>query len=76
MGMAKTYAIYLCGTGETPLAPRDECPNSLHDHPLPKNMLDEMVVAEERLETGWENPTCPDCKMGGWVPPEGTVTEL
>jgi len=59
---------FICGLDLTP-GPRDECPNTLHDHPLPAGYLESQEVAGERLEAGWTQDRCPDCKLYGWIEP-------
>lgn len=46
--------------------PRDECPNALHDHPLPSGYIAASDVAMQRLRRGWATPRCPDCGLYGW----------
>ena len=60
--------IILCTEDDTP-GTRDECPNSLHDHPLPDGYNDAHRVAAKRLRQRWSNTRCPDCGLYGWVPP-------
>ena len=48
-----------------------DCPNALHDHPLPAAYVTASDVADERLESGWRNVECPDCRLYGWEPPNG-----
>lgn len=51
------------------------CPNPLHDYPiLQKGYAHHLGEADRRLDSGWENPTCPDCDYGGWIPPISTST--
>ena len=59
--------IRLCGTGH--LAPRDPCPNRLHDHPLPLNYNWAHEEAMRRLRKGWANKRCPECALYGWEAP-------
>jgi hypothetical protein len=66
-------ATYICGPDETP-GPRDECPNDLHDWPLPAGYLGATEVAHDRIDRGWTQARCPDCDKLGWVP-EGTLTD-
>lgn len=58
--------VYLCGMNTEP-GPRDECPNALHDHPLPAGYLEAQDMAYRRLRKGWTQKRCPDCKLYGWV---------
>jgi hypothetical protein len=60
--------IFLCGGDFTP-GPRDtDCPNALHDHPLPAGYGEAHEVAMSRLYRGWSNLRCPDCGLYGWGP--------
>jgi len=63
-----TGATYLCGGDETPGARGTDCPDAVHDHPLPDGYMDASVVAGRRLAQGWSNQKCPRCGMYGWVP--------
>lgn len=47
-----------------------ECPNALHDHPLPPAYLAAHFEADERLAAGWDNRECSDCNQFGWEPPK------
>jgi hypothetical protein len=65
----KTHTkIYLCGGDYGRLDPRAECPNALHDWPLPAGYTDSFEVAEARLRNRWSNRRCPDCGRYGWAP--------
>lgn len=66
-------ATYICGGDETPGARGTDCPNLVHDHPLPNGYVDASLVAGRRLANGWRNPTCPDCQTHGWIPPAPTT---
>lgn len=66
--MGRPYAIYLCGGDFDRLDPRDPCPNSLHDWPLPAGYVDAAEVAAARLARRWSNKRCPDCRVYGWQP--------
>ena len=59
--------MFICGGDFTP-EPRVECPNSLHDWPLPHGYVDASEVAASRLSRRWSNKRCPDCGLYGWVP--------
>lgn len=57
------YAIRICGD-ERGTDDRGDCPNPLHDWPLPIGYM----AAEARLRARWANPRCPDCGIYGWLP--------
>lgn len=60
--------VIVCFESETP-GPRDtDCPNPLHDHPLPSGYLNASRVAGRRLSKGWANRKCPQCGLYGWAP--------
>lgn len=65
---SRGYRVFLCGGDETP-GERDECPNVLHDFPLPNGYVDASEVAARRLRQHWRNTRCPDCGLYGWMPP-------
>jgi hypothetical protein len=60
-------ATYICG-GDFRPGPRSDCPNVLHDYPLPRGYVDSFEVAERRLRKRWYSKRCPDCKLYGWIP--------
>ena len=60
-------AVYLCGGDYRP-GPRDECPDALHDWPLPTGYGDAAEVAASRLYRRWSNTKCPRCGLYGWRP--------
>lgn len=67
-------ATYICSEDDHPGPRGTDCPNPLHDHPLPASYLGAAVDAGLRLREGWLNPRCPDCAQYGWTPPlEGTT---
>ena len=66
-------ALYICGGDETP-GPRDDCPNPVHDFPLPVGYVDASEVAYHRLYKRWHNVRCKTCGLYGWVPPTGDTT--
>lgn len=66
-------AIYICGGDYSRLEPRSECPNVLHDWPLPQGYGDASEVADARIRARWGNPKCRDCGIYGWT--RGRVTE-
>ena len=57
----------VCG-GDLRQAPRDTCPDPLHDWPLPKGYIDANEVATERLHRGWRQRRCRRCRLVGWIP--------
>jgi len=59
-------AVYLCGGDETPGPRGTDCPNRLHDHPLPSSYVEADVVAHRRIAKRWSNRKCPDCGIYGW----------
>ena len=46
-----------------------DCPNALHDHPLPSGYVDASEEASHRLYKRWTERKCPDCGLYGWVAP-------
>ena len=58
-------AVYICG-GDMRPGPRDECPDALHDWPLPAGYVDSSDVAARRLRNGWKSVRCTTCCMYGW----------
>jgi hypothetical protein len=56
--------IIVCGSSEP--EPRGECPNDLHDWPLPSGYVAADETAQRRLRNGWKNTRCPDCGLYGW----------
>lgn len=72
----KNYSTYICGGYYSNLDDRGDCPNALHDWPLPHGYVDASEVAGSRLSQGWSNWKCPECKLYGWAPgsrrPEST----
>jgi hypothetical protein len=50
-----------------------ECPNPLHDWPLSRGYVAASNEADYRLDNGWKNLKCPDCKKYGWRPAPGAV---
>lgn len=67
--MSGANATYIC-TPDDRAGPRDDCPNDVHDWPLPAQYTGAAEMAEHRLERGWTNARCPDCGLHGWVPGE------
>lgn len=59
-------ATYICGDG--PTEKRSECPNALHDYPLPSAYVGASEEATRRLGSRWSNVRCPDCGLYGWRP--------
>ena len=62
-----TYATYICG-GDFRSGPRDDCPDPLHDYPLPSGYVDADEAAHRRLYKGWSQSRCPRCGLYGWQP--------
>ena len=62
---------FICG-GDLTSGPRDDCPNVLHDFPLPAGYVDASEAAEKRLRHRWRNARCPDCGLYGWRPGDPT----
>lgn len=58
-------AVYLCG-GDFRPSKRAECPNQLHDWPLPSGYVGAAEVAERRIRNGWKNIRCEICDRFGW----------
>jgi hypothetical protein len=57
----------ICG-GDLRSGPRDECPDRLHDFPLPSGYVDASEAAERRMQRGWGNKRCARCGLYGWEP--------
>ena len=68
-------AIFICGGDETPGPRGTDCPDPLHDHPLPVGYVDASAVAERRLRQRWANNRCSSCGLYGWVPPAFSETK-
>ena len=66
--------VFICG-GDVGTAHRrsDDCPNTLHDWPLPIGYTDADIEAHWRLRNRWSNVRCPDCRLYGWLP--GRLTD-
>jgi hypothetical protein len=62
--------VFICGGNYAHLEPRGDCPNSLHDWPLPNGYVDGCEMADARLRYRWKNVKCPDCSLYGWLPGE------
>ena len=69
-GMGK---VFLCGGDMSP-GPRDDCPDPVHDFPLPSGYSDAHEVAERRLRKRWRNVRCRTCQLYGWEPPAFDTT--
>lgn len=67
--MSRRAPVFICG-GDMRPGPRSECPNALHDWPLPAGYVDAFDAAMSRLHRRWANPRCPDCGVYGWRPGE------
>ena len=59
--------VHLCLSDLRP-GPRDNCPNEVHDYPLPAGFINAAEAADNRLRNGWDNVPCPDCGLYGWRP--------
>jgi len=60
--------VFICG-GDVSPGPRDsDCPNALHDWPLPSGYVDAAQVAASRLSRRWSNRRCARCGLYGWAP--------
>lgn len=59
--------MFICGGNYRP-GPRDECPHSLHDYPLPSGYIDAGDAAARRFRKGWTQKRCTDCQLYGWLP--------
>lgn len=59
---------YLCGGDLRPGPRASECPDPLHDWPLPTGYGEANEVAHARLRRGWRNKRCSSCGLYGWVP--------
>jgi hypothetical protein len=66
--MRRGSAVYLCGGDLRPGPRASECPNELHDWPLPTGYADASDVAMSRLRRRWANPRCTECGRFGWRP--------
>lgn len=67
-------ATYICGGDDRPGARGTDCPNTLHNHPLPDGYVEASIAAGRRIGQGWNNRKCPECSQYGWNPPlEGTT---
>lgn len=62
---ARANAVYICG-GDMRPDDRGECPDALHDWPLPAGYVDSAEVAARRLRNGWRNVRCARCGLYGW----------
>jgi transcriptional regulator with XRE-family HTH domain len=63
----KTPAIFVCG-GDFRSGKRDDCPDELHDYPLPNGYADAHEMAASRLAKGWQSVRCKACGLYGWIP--------
>lgn len=64
---------FICGGDYDRLEDRAECPNTLHDWPLPAGYNTAHDVALSRINQGWRQKRCPDCGLYGWPPPHKTM---
>jgi len=63
-------ATYICGEDTRPGPRNSDCPNALHDWPLPSGYIEAQDEARWRLRHQWSNKRCPECKLYGWMPGE------
>jgi hypothetical protein len=68
MASRRRYTTYVCGGDFANLDPRGDCPNAIHDWPLPLGYVDASEMAASRLSHGWSNTKCPECGLYGWGP--------
>ena len=61
-------AVYICGGDDRP-GPRAECPEPIHDYPLPAGYVDASEVAAQRIYRQWKNVRCKKCGIYGFIPP-------
>lgn len=62
------YRTYICGGDMRPGPRETDCPDALHDFPLPTGYVDAAEGAFSRLSRGWGNPRCDRCGLHGWTP--------
>jgi hypothetical protein len=67
--MSRGPAIFIRGGDERPGPRATDCPDPLHDYPLPSGYVDASMVADRRLRQRWINRRCERCGLYGWVPP-------
>lgn len=60
--------IFLCGGDVERKAPREDCPDILHDWPLPAGYGEAHEEAKARIGRGWSQARCPACGLYGWRP--------
>jgi hypothetical protein len=62
------YRAFICG-GDMRSGPREtDCPDPLHDFPLPSGYVDGSEEAASRLSRGWGSTRCRRCGLYGWTP--------
>lgn len=61
--------IHLCMIDYDTLEDRGDCPNALHDWPLPDAYVAAHEVAMSRISQGWRQKKCPKCGLYGWPDP-------
>ena len=61
--------IHLCIIDYDTLEDRGDCPNKLHDWPLPDDYVAAEEVARSRISQGWREQRCPECGLVGWTDP-------
>lgn len=62
------YRVYLCGGDMRPGPRETDCPDPLHDFPLPSGYSEASEEANSRLNRGWNNTRCDRCGRYGWSP--------
>lgn len=45
-----------------------DCPDPLHDWPLPSRYVAASAAADARLAAKWKNRKCKRCNRYGWIP--------
>lgn len=65
--MARGNAVYICETTTEPGERGTDCPESLHNWPLPDEYLSAHEEASWRLRNGWsQGRRCGRCGFLGW----------
>jgi hypothetical protein len=62
------YRAYICGGDMRPGPRETDCPDALHDFPLPSGYVDASEEAMSRLSRGWSSKRCRRCGLYGWTP--------
>lgn len=66
----KEYRSFLCGGDMRPGPRETDCPDPLHDFPLPRGYVDAHEEAMSRLNRRWTSKRCGLCGLYGWLPGE------